>query len=107
MTMEINSGSGTGDFIINENGVLTVYTGYDSRVVIPDGVTSIGASAFEGCRSLMNATIPDSVTNVGYSAFSWCKSLTSVTIPKRLEPAFKDYEFIERIEYTKNENKGI
>ena len=33
------------DFVI-ENGELPVYTGNERRVVIPDGVTSIGKNAF-------------------------------------------------------------
>ena len=56
------------------NGVLI------KDLVIPDGVTSIGDYAFNGCSGLTSITIPDSVTSIGSSAFNGCSSLTSVTI---------------------------
>ena len=49
-------------------------------LVIPDGVTSIGIYAFNGCSGLTSIDIPNSVTSIGWSAFSSCSSLTSVTI---------------------------
>ncbi len=50
------------------------------QVIIGDGVTTIGGSAFSYCSSLTSLTIPNSVTDIGSSAFSGCSSLTSVTI---------------------------
>ena len=50
------------------------------KVVIEDGVTSIGNYAFTYCVSLTSITIPDSVTSIGYYAFFYCTSLTSITI---------------------------
>ena len=52
-----------------------------TSVTIPDGVTSIGGDAFSGCTALTSVTIPGSVTSIGGGAFSGCTSLTSVAIP--------------------------
>ena len=47
---------------------------------IPDGVTSIGRSAFSDCSSLTSITIPESVTSIGRSAFSGCTGLTAIDV---------------------------
>ena len=52
------------------------------KIIIRQGVTSIGDSAFIGCSSLTSVTIPESVTSIGSDAFGGCNSLTSVTIPE-------------------------
>ena len=51
-------------------------------VVIENGVTSIGDSAFLGCSDLTSVTVPESVTSIGGYAFSGCTSLASISIPK-------------------------
>ena len=51
-----------------------------TSVTIPEGVTSIGDSAFD-CAGLTSVTIPEGVTSIGYDAFYNCYGLTSVTIP--------------------------
>ena len=50
-------------------------------VTIPDGVTTIGAGAFLGCNGLMELLLPGSIVRIGSSAFSGCSGLTEVEIP--------------------------
>ena len=50
------------------------------RIIIGDGVTTIGDRAFVSCSSLASVTIGNSVTTIGEYAFNTCSSLTSVTI---------------------------
>ena len=75
--------SGTG--AMKEDYNIYYSPAYDNKnikkVVIEDGVTSIGGYAFSGC-SMTSITIPDSVTSIGGSAFEWCTGLTSIEIPE-------------------------
>ncbi|WP_276634381.1 leucine-rich repeat domain-containing protein [Prevotella pallens] len=50
------------------------------RIIIGDGITTIGSRAFYTCSALISVTIPNSVTTIGEGAFVDCR-LTSVTIP--------------------------
>ena len=99
---------------LTDNGVLTIsgkgemndysanyfenrapWRGYDiKRIIIGDGVTTIGVYAFAGCSSLTSVTIPNSVTTIGEEAFEGCRALTSVTIPNSVtkigDSAFED-----------------
>ena len=53
----------------------------DTSFTIPDGVTSVGYSAFSYCTNLNSITIPHSVTNISDYAFFYCNKLISITIP--------------------------
>lgn len=53
-----------------------------TSITIPDSVSLIEDAAFSGCVSLKNITIPSSVTLIGSYAFNGCGGLTSITIPK-------------------------
>ena len=48
------------------------------NTIIPNNVTSIGRTAFSGCRGLTSITLPNSVTNIGDYAFSYCSGLTTI-----------------------------
>ena len=52
-----------------------------TSVNIPDGVKTIGKSAFDICWNLASVTIPNSVTIIDESAFHNCSRLTSLEIP--------------------------
>ena len=60
---------------------LISYLSEKKEFIVPNGVTSIGDSAFGACISLSSITLPNSVTSIGDGAFSGCSSLLSITLP--------------------------
>lgn len=48
---------------------------------IPEGVTCIGAYAFNFCRNLKSVVIPDGVITIEKGAFKTCMNLTGIVIP--------------------------
>lgn len=65
-----------GDFAFSARGV--------SEVVLSEGVTSIGASAFAGCGQLISITLPLSLISIEPHAFAECAKLESITLPENL-----------------------
>lgn len=76
--------SGTGDMTDYASAADTPWQSENENiksVVVKDGVTGIGASAFEGLTAMTEAEIADSVTKIGERAFCQCFSLQTVTLP--------------------------
>ena len=81
--------SGTGDMnnfsmidnVTNVPWTNNIKVGSIKRVVIKNGITSIGSYTFFNCSELSNISIPNSVKSIGTNAFDNCRSLKSVEIP--------------------------
>ena len=52
-----------------------------NTTIIPNTITSIGNSSFDGCEGLTSVVIPEGVTTIGNRAFYNCRRLTSANIP--------------------------
>lgn len=62
-----------------------VYCNMLQKVIIGNGVTNIGNSAFYCCYSFVSITISNSATSIRSDAFYSCFSIASVTIPKSVK----------------------
>ena len=77
--------------VVIEEGVTSIgdyafyYYGHLESVTIPDSVTSIGKLAFFFCDKITDITIPSGVKTIGDSAFGWCRGLSNITIPDNVE----------------------
>ena len=93
---------GTVDDFRIDDGVLTAYFGDGGEVIIPEGVTKIGTSAFQNCTGLVKVTIPDSVTEIEISAFQKCTGLLEVKFSDNLvwigDSAFLGCSNLQKIE---------
>ena len=57
------------------------YRGSIQRIVIEEGVTTIGNHAFVQCSNLTSVSLPNTLTAISYLAFGHCTGLPSLTIP--------------------------
>lgn len=84
---------------IIETSTNTLHTGCNSTV-IPNTVTTIGASAFH-MSGLESIQIPNSVTTIGAKAFQSCKNLTKVQFGRSVKTieasAFNACEWLDEV----------
>ena len=82
--------SSNGTLTINgtgEMGYQTPWMSYRDSIkslVVEEGVTTVGRSAFSGCNQLTSATLPTSLTEIGQSAFLGCFNLEKICLPDTL-----------------------
>ncbi len=100
-TITVETGNQVYDSRDNCNGIIetasnTLLTGC-MNTVIPNSVTSIGATAFVECTSLSSIEIPNSVVSIGASAFNNCTGLTSLVV-LATEPPVLAYAVFENVD---------
>ena len=96
----------SGDGAMNDYVNLAART-YDScaeeatRIVVEEGCTYIGRSAFYDFPMVTEVSLPDSLLSIGEYAFERCTSLTEVELPKQLQSigtlAFENCENLTKV----------
>ena len=88
--------SGTGEMIdYSENNRAPWFESYSTRIkrlCIEDGITTIGAYAFDHCYNIIEVSISDSVTSIKKASFQDSFGFTSITIPNNVT-SIEDYAF--------------
>lgn len=81
--------SGTGDMpdYPMGGGAPWLYSSGFSKVVIKNGILSIGTNSFYRCTKLKSITIPNSVTNINDYAFYFCTGLKVIDIYAKTPPS--------------------
>lgn len=78
------------------------------KVIIGDGVTSIGKYNFWNLRNLESVSISSSVKSIGEGAFCQCKKLNTIIIPSSVTKicayAFRDADSLKDIYYSGSED---
>ena len=92
LTWSLNSAgdltiSGTGDMasFIATGAPWAEYRNQVKLVILGQGVTSIGSSAFQDCENLETVRLPNTLTALGEAAFLRCGKLTNVSLPISLK----------------------
>lgn len=111
LTWSLNSAgdltiSGTGDMasFIATGAPWAEYRNQVKLVILGQGVTSIGSSAFQDCENLETVRLPNTLTALGEAAFLRCGKLTNVSLPISLksvgEDCFTGCEKLELLDLT-------
>lgn len=56
-----------------------------TELEIADGITEIGAHAFEAHQAITHVVLPQSVTKIGENSFNFCKGMQSIELSNNLE----------------------
>ena len=82
--------SGTGDMDDYPHSAEKRSPWYDhrksvERVVIENGVESVGTDAFTGCNNLAKVVLPQTLRRISGYAFNSCVSLAAIDLPENLQ----------------------
>ena len=90
---EFHFGVGSDEYAVNiptssdfeiKGSELILYKGKSKTVKVPEGIKTIGASAFWNNVFVEDVILPESLERLGGDCFYYCKNLKKVNIPKKV-----------------------
>lgn len=79
-----------------------------TKIVVENGVTSVGAHAFYALTKLTSVTLPDTLKTMGYRSFRNCTGLSSIEIPNSVTEiaaaAFYNWDATKTIKFNRDKN---
>ncbi|MBO4914358.1 MAG: leucine-rich repeat domain-containing protein [Oscillospiraceae bacterium] len=73
------------------------------RCEVPEGVSSLGGSAFRGCEKLTEIQLPSSIKSIGSEAFCGCKALEQIDVDK----SSTYFDSVDGVLYSKDHTKLV
>lgn len=78
------------EYIVNDNLMHRPLSESINKIIIDNGVTTIGNNAFERCEYLTDVKISNTVYSIGNDAFSYCENLEKINIPGSVNAISRD-----------------
>ncbi len=81
--------SGSGEMynysLVDNEAPWISYKKYIKKVIVSEGITSIGNYAFDNCNQMAEISLPSTLKSIGTGSFQACDSLTEVKLPEGLK----------------------
>lgn len=80
--MEVSAMPANVESIIGSDTLKSIIDRSATDITLPEGLTTIGSYAFNGCTKLAAINLPESVTAIGIYAFYGCADLATINLPE-------------------------
>ncbi len=89
-TLLVEGTGATKDFVNVTSGISEIpwrnaVKCFINKIVVDNGITTIGIGIFRNTKRLKQVVLPDTLTTISRDAFSDCENLTDINIPDSLE----------------------
>lgn len=83
-TLHITGSGSMNDYPDEYSAPWRTYSQSAKKIIIDEGITSIGSNSFAGFKNVSSVEIPDSVKSIGSSAFAACTNLKELSFSQNI-----------------------